>query len=226
MVNRGTYKRGKLRKSGAKQVVIDATFLKISPNYNTTFKITRVALYFPKPVGGRATIDNCKKEGWTVGIKLLVDINDLKLKKEAAKLGMTIEKMMIILKDQLENCSATICIESDIDKNTAIKEITNKMKFIMGGSVVSHSLHQNTKPVIASHANYGRGKIEGKYDDYTTAFHPGTVGVACSMLIIAKSRTKDDRSRRTRSHHTHRRTRTKESRDEAAHRTTIHCATC
>ena len=163
-------------------MVRDATWHKISPNYNTTFEITRAALYFPKPVGGRATIDNCKKEGWTVGIKLLVDINDLKLKQEAAKLGMTVDQMMIILKDQLENCSATICIESDIHKNTAIQKVANKMKFIMGGEEKYHSLHQNTKPVSARHANYGRGKIEGKYDDYTTAFHPGTVGVACSLL--------------------------------------------
>ena len=89
-------KKAKSPKQAERELVIDATFLKISPNYNTTFKITRAALYFPKPVGGRATIDNCKKEGWTVGIKLLVDIDDrttlFKLKKEAKKLGMTVEK--------------------------------------------------------------------------------------------------------------------------------------
>ena len=143
-------------------------------------------MYFPKPVGGRKTIANCKEEGWTVGIKLLVDIDDrttlFKLKQEAEKLGMTVDQVMIILKDQLENCSATICIESDINNNSAIQKVANKMKFIMGGEEKCHSLHQNTKPVIARHANFGRGKIEGKYDDYTTAFHPGTVGVACSLL--------------------------------------------
>ena len=149
----------KKKATDVKQVKRDDTWHKISPNYNTTFPPTRAALYFPKPVEGWATIDNCKDEGWTVGIKLLVDIKDytslLELQEDAVKLGMTIDQVMTLLKDQLENCSATICIESDINKNTAIQKVANKMKFIMGGSVVSHSLHQNTKPVIASHANYG-----------------------------------------------------------------------
>jgi hypothetical protein len=104
------------------------------------------------------------------------------LKQEAVKLGMTVDQMMIILKDLMENCSATICIESDIHKNTAIQKVANKMKFIMGGSAKAHSLHQNTTPVIACHANFGRGKIEGKYDIVTTKYYPRTMGVACSLL--------------------------------------------
>ena len=173
-------------KNKAKQVKKDATWHKISPNYNTTFNITRASLYFPKPVGGRETIANCKEEGWTVGIKLLVDINDrtvlFKLKQEAVKLGMTVDQMMIILKDLMENCLATICIESDIHKNTAIQKVANKMKTIMGGSAKTHSLSNNCNQVIACHANFGRGKIEGKYDIVTTKYYPRTMGVACSLL--------------------------------------------
>ena len=167
----------------------------ILSDYNSTFKPTKAALYLPKPVGGRMTVPNCKKEGWTVGIQLLIDIDDpttlFKLKKEAASLGMTVGVMMNILKDLMENCTATICIESDINNNTAIQEITKKIKYIMGDNEFSHSLTENCKPVSACHANYGRGDIEGKYDAVTTKYHPGTMGVAC-MLIIAKSRTKDD----------------------------------
>ena len=57
------------------------------------------------------------------------------------------------------------------------------MKSIMGGEVKSHSLLLNTKPISASHANYGRGKIEEKkYDVVTTKYRPGTGRVACSLL--------------------------------------------
>ena len=120
----------KKKATDVKQVKRDDTWHKISPNYNTTFPPTRAALYFPKPVEGWATIDNCKDEGWTVGIKLLVDIKDytslLELQEDAVKLGMTIDQVMTLLKDQLENCLATICIESDINKNTAIQKFQTK----------------------------------------------------------------------------------------------------
>ena len=148
------------------------------------FQVTRAATtYFPEPEGGWETIVNCKKEGWTVGTQLLVDIEDPeileKMKKEATKLGITVDEMMIILKNEItmENCTATISIASDINKNTDIQEIANKMKSILGGEVKSHSLLLNTKPISASHANYGRGKIEEKYDVVTAKYRPGTVRV-------------------------------------------------
>ena len=34
-----------------------------------------------------------------------------------------------------------------------------------------------------------RGKIEGKYDVYTTRCHPGTMGVACSLLKSPEPKT-------------------------------------
>ena len=157
----------------------------ILAKYNTTFQVTRAATtYFPEPEDGWETIINCKKEGWIVETQLLVDIEDPeileKMKKEATKLGITVDEMMIILKKNeitMENCTATISIASDINKNTDIQEIANKMKSILGGEVKSHSLLLNTKPISASHANYGRGKIEEKYDVVTAKYRPGMVRV-------------------------------------------------
>ena len=79
-------------------------------------------MYFPEKEGGRATIQNSNKnEGWTVGTQLLVDIDDpatlKKMNRVAANLGMTVAKVMIILKDQMENCTSTICIASKINNN-------------------------------------------------------------------------------------------------------------
>ena len=99
-----------------------------------------------------------KKEGWAVGTELVIEVDDpvtlLELKKEAAMLGKTVAKVMIISKDQMENCTSTVCIESDNNNNAAIQEIATKMKTILlGGSVKQHSLLQNTKPVSALHAS-------------------------------------------------------------------------
>ena len=70
------------------------------------------------------------------------------------------------------------------------------MKTILGDQVLSHNLMENTKPALylfALHANYGRGKIEEKYDAYTNYIIPSRYAQS-SMLIIAKSST-DSNSR-------------------------------
>ena len=108
------------------------------------------------------------------------------MKRVAANLGMTVAEVMIILKDQMENFTSTICIASKINNsNGDIQEVATKMKTILGDQVFSQSLIENTKPAVyfsALHANYGRGKIEEKYDAYTTAYHPGMLRVASSLL--------------------------------------------
>ena len=54
------------------------------------------------------------------------------MKREAAKLGRGIAQVMTILKDQIENCAATICIESDnINNNDDIQEVATTMKTIL-----------------------------------------------------------------------------------------------
>ena len=55
------------------------------------------------------------------------------MKREAAKLGRGIAQVMtILLKDQIENCAATICIESDnINNNDDIQEVATTMKTIL-----------------------------------------------------------------------------------------------
>ena len=68
--------------------------------------------------------------------------------------------MMIILKDQMENCKSTICIASKINNNhdIYIQEVATKMKTTLEDFVVSHSLMENQKPVHQTtvvNANYG-----------------------------------------------------------------------
>ena len=121
-------------------------------------------MYFPEKEGGRATIQNSNKnEGWTVGTQLLVDIDDpatlKKMNRVAANLGMTVAKVMIILKIKwkivrqlfvLHLRSTTIMIY--------IQEVATKMKTTLGDLVVSHSLMENQKPVHQTtvvNANYG-----------------------------------------------------------------------
>lgn len=54
------------------------------------------------------------------------------MKREAAKLGRGVAQVMTILKDQMENCAATICIESDdINNNDDIQEVATTMKTIL-----------------------------------------------------------------------------------------------
>ena len=70
-------KRQKGRKQLAVESIIKEKYSGILSKYNTTFQVTRAALYFPEKDGGRATIQNSNKnEGWTVGTQLLVDIDD------------------------------------------------------------------------------------------------------------------------------------------------------
>ena len=71
-------------------------------------------------------------ESWIVGTKLLVDIDDPatleNMKRVAANLGMTVAESMIILKDQMENCTSTICIASKINNSNSNIQETLQLK--------------------------------------------------------------------------------------------------